>query len=343
MINRDLDKIEIPDNIDEFIDKGINKLKREKEKKVKKHYLKVCSMIAILSIFIIGAFFNSNLASASEGNAFESIFKYFETKLLSNSKISDIETNVNQTINSNNINITIESVACDDNYKVLNKDTFNIKESDIHKVSLQGQIKYTDSESSISTFTDNFSFIDENTLLIVEKYKISDLFNGVIPVDEFNLEVKLNSIEIIMVDEIDSTNKTKEYNGSWEFEVPVKKDLSESKNIDIKNIITDGTSIEDIELTPYELKITVKRDKNLPKAIVIFKDNNGNEIENISGHRINDETIIQTLNLPNVNAEYLVGYIKYVDEIHNDTCISCNDDNTHSHEIEMEEKIYLNN
>ena len=59
--------------------------KREKEKKVKKHYLKVCSMIAILSIFIIGAFFNSNLASASEGNAFESIFKYFETKLLSNS------------------------------------------------------------------------------------------------------------------------------------------------------------------------------------------------------------------------------------------------------------------
>ena len=87
MINRDLDKIEIPDNIDEFIDKGINKLKREKEKKVKKHYLKVCSMIAILSIFIIGAFFNSNLASASEGNAFESIFKYFETKLLSNSKI----------------------------------------------------------------------------------------------------------------------------------------------------------------------------------------------------------------------------------------------------------------
>ena len=348
MINRDLDKIEIPDNIDEFIDKGINKLKREKEKKVKKHYLKVCSMIAILSIFIIGAFFNSNLASASEGNAFESIFKYFETKLLSNSKISDIETNVNQTINSNNINITIESVACDDNYisisyKVLNKDTFNIKESDIHKVSLQGQIKYTDSESSISTFTDNFSFIDENNLLIVEKYRISDLFNGEIPVDEFNLEVKLNSIEIIMVDEIDSTNKTKEDNGSWEFEVPVKKDLSESKNIDIKNIITDGTSIEDIELTPYELKITVKRDKNLPKAIVTFKDNNGNEIENISGHRINDETIIQTLNLPNVNAEYLVGYIKYVDEIHNDTCISCNDDNTHSHEIEMEEKIYLNN
>ena len=96
------------------------------------------------------------------------------------------------------------------------------------------------------------------------------LFNGAIPVDEFNLEVKLNSIEIIMVDEIDSTNKTKEYNGSWEFEVPVKKDLSESKNIDIKNIITDGTSIEDIELTPYELKITVKRDKNLPKAIVHF-------------------------------------------------------------------------
>ena len=33
MINRDLDKIEIPDNIDEFIDKGINKLKREKEEK----------------------------------------------------------------------------------------------------------------------------------------------------------------------------------------------------------------------------------------------------------------------------------------------------------------------
>ena len=27
MINRDLDKIEIPDNIDEFIDKGINKLR----------------------------------------------------------------------------------------------------------------------------------------------------------------------------------------------------------------------------------------------------------------------------------------------------------------------------
>ena len=43
----------------------------------------------------------------------------------------------------------------------------------------------------------------------MEKYRISDLFNGPIPVDEFNLEVKLNSIEIIMVDEIDSTNKTK--------------------------------------------------------------------------------------------------------------------------------------
>ena len=74
-----------------------------------------------------------------------------------------------------------------------------------------------------------------------------------------------------MVDEIDSTNKTKEYNGSWEFEVPVKKDLSESKNIDIKNIITDGTSIEDIELTPYELKITVKRDKIFQKQQSLLK------------------------------------------------------------------------
>lgn len=33
MINRDLDKIEIPDNIDEFIDKGINKLKRRRRKR----------------------------------------------------------------------------------------------------------------------------------------------------------------------------------------------------------------------------------------------------------------------------------------------------------------------
>ena len=63
MINRDLDKIEIPDNIDEFIDKGINKLKREKEKKVKKHYLKVCSMIAILSIFIICLLYTSRFNS----------------------------------------------------------------------------------------------------------------------------------------------------------------------------------------------------------------------------------------------------------------------------------------
>lgn len=33
MINRDLDKIEIPDNIDEFIDKGINKLKGRRRKR----------------------------------------------------------------------------------------------------------------------------------------------------------------------------------------------------------------------------------------------------------------------------------------------------------------------
>ena len=37
MINRDLDKIEIPDNIDEYIEKGIKILKREKEKKMKQH------------------------------------------------------------------------------------------------------------------------------------------------------------------------------------------------------------------------------------------------------------------------------------------------------------------
>ena len=51
-----------------------------------------------------------------------------------------------------------------------------------------------------------------------------------------HLSKESNFPELAYQTVLDELITTKEYNGSWEFEVPVKKDLSESKNIDIKNI-----------------------------------------------------------------------------------------------------------
>ena len=349
MFNNELEQIEIPNNIDDFIDNGINRIKEEKFKSKKKPILKLCMIISLSFIFISGLFLNSTLANASDTNIFKSIFKFFEDKSPSNSKLSNIENNINKTVQSDNISITIDSVACDNNYisiayKVINYNSFNLTQNDIHKIFLNGSIKNLYNERITNTFSEKSTLIDDNTLLVIEKYTASDLFDSIIPDEEFTLEININSIDISKnIDGVQSgINPTEKFNGNWSFNIPIKKNLSQSTSLHVDGIITAGTKIEYAEATPYELRITINRDSSLPKAVIIFKDNNGNIIDTISGNRVDDETFMQILKLPNSSTEFIVGYINWVDTVHSDLCNNCNSDGTHSYEIEMEEKLFLN-
>ncbi|EJT5913937.1 DUF4179 domain-containing protein [Clostridium perfringens] len=310
MNKKDLDKISLPNNLDDIIDEAINMANEDKKKnKIKgKGYKKVFKNIAAGLAIITGIGVGTSTFVYGVPiikNAFERIQKEIWNK----GDYSKYATEVNQTVSNNGVGITLSEILCDGqnlyvSYVIESKEPFKyikykydpVKDYDITKeqaekiekmqldYAAEAKVSFTDSEldnSGVSGLEGRF--IDDHTFVGVEEYNLTSL-NMKIP-DEFEFTINFNTI----VEEGWNIERDKDnvLEGTWNFKVPVKVDKLLSKCIEVNAINNDGIGIKEVIATPIKLKVVTNgydREKN--DYWVRVYDEKGNILRTSSGEEL---------------------------------------------------------
>ncbi|EJT6664763.1 DUF4179 domain-containing protein [Clostridium perfringens] len=310
MNKKDLDKINLPNNLDDIIDEAINMAHEDKKKnKIKgKGYKKVFKNIAAGLAIIIGIGVGTSTFAYGVPiikNAFERIQKEIWNK----GDYSKYATEVNQTVSNNGVGITLSEILCDGqnlyvSYVIESKEPFKyikykydpVKDYDITKeqaekiekmqldYAAEAKVSFADSEldnSGVSGLEGRF--IDDHTFVGVEEYNLTSL-NMKIP-DEFEFTINFNAI----VEEGWNIERDKDnvLEGTWNFKVPVKVDKLLSKNIEVNAINNDGIGIKEIISTPIKLKVvTTGYDREKNDYWVRVYDEKGNILRTSNGEEL---------------------------------------------------------
>lgn len=312
-----LDSIKVPDNIDVFIDKGINKAEEKLNKQKRKTKKKIVSSVAagIIGVVIIGAF---NPVIASKIPVLKSAFEAVQNKIEYPGEYSNYATVINKTVSSEGVDITLSEVICDGRYlsvsfKVESKIPFKYIKYDyepsvdydltkeeankIEKRQLEyegsGRVDFSEYELNNSGIAGlDGKFLDEYTFVGVERYELNNLEK--IP-NEF--KYKLNINKLICNSWNPEKIKDQVILGSWNFEVPVKVTNVENKEI-ILNEKQNEYEIKKLSLTPFELIIESvnSRPHTYDGNRIRIKDENDNEYF-LLGRRINGEKDIMYIAL----------------------------------------------
>ena len=309
MNKKDLDKINLPKNLDDIIDNAINRANEDKNKnKINKGYNKVFKSIVAGLVIIIGI--GASTSTFAYGvplikNAFERI----QNEIWNKGDYSKYATEVNQTISNNGVEITLSEILCDGqnlyvSYVIKSKEPFKyikyrydpVKDYDITKeqaekieqmqldYGAEAKVSFTDSEldnSGISGLEGRF--IDDYTFVGVEEYNLTSL-NMRIP-DEFEFIINFNSI----VEEGWNSERDKDnvLEGNWNFKVPVKVDKSLSKCIEVNDMNKEGVGIKEVIATPIKLKlVTTGYDREKNNYWVRVYDEKGNILITSSGEEL---------------------------------------------------------
>ncbi|MEG0295835.1 MAG: DUF4179 domain-containing protein [Clostridium sp.] len=282
MNKREFLNIDIPSNIDESIDIGIERATIEMDKiKFKRNRITKIAVVASLSlIFILGV---SNPAFASKIPIVGSVFELIEENLHYSGNFSKYATSINETVSNNGVDITIAEVLCDGEglyvtYKVKSEEAFKFTSVESGDIDIKQLL--TEEEYSKVSFSDKglvsigFSglegeFIDEHTFVGMERYYLS-VIEEVIP-EKFDLQIKLTSIGTRS--RSDRSDK-QELKGTWEFKVPVTVDKTISKRIDVNYKNEQGYSLDSILITPVEVVVDITNPKDKGCFVRVVDDKN---------------------------------------------------------------------
>ncbi|MDM0447239.1 DUF4179 domain-containing protein [Clostridium perfringens] len=309
MNKKDLDKINLPNNLDDVIDEAINMAHEDKKKnKIKgKGYKKVFKNIAAGLAIIIGIGVGTSTFAYGVPvikNAFERIQKEIWNK----GNYSKYATEVNQTVSNNGVGITLSEILCDGqnlyvSYVIESKEPFKyikykydpVKDYDITKeqaekieqmqldYGAEAKVSFTDSEldnSGVSGLEGRF--IDNHTFVGVEEYNLTSL-NMRIP-DEFEFIINFNSI---VEEGWNERDKRHIFKGEWNFKVPVKVDKSLSKCIEVNDMNKEGVGIKEVIATPIKLKlVTTGYDREKNNYWIRVYDEKGNILRTSSGEEL---------------------------------------------------------
>lgn len=311
MNNNKFDSINIPNNIDNVIEKGVKKALEDKTNTRKTNKLiKVvaASMIGIITLGVV------NPALASKIPFIGNVFEEIEKNLHFPGNYSQYSTSVNETAYSNGIGVTLSDILCDGQslyvtYKIENEEPFkntsweNGKELDMNQLIISekyNKVDFSDEQLDNTGFAGlEGKFIDEYTFIGVQKYHLSSLKEE-IP-DEFTFSTKINIIENYAIN-----IKDKDYIkfGTWAFKIPVKvnKDL---KQIVAKDIKSNEMDINSISITPFDMIIenTYKKGIWSDYSITVYNDN-GKKIRMSESRASNDgKSDIYMLEAPNEDSK----------------------------------------
>lgn len=106
------------------------------------------------------------------------------------------------------------------------------------------------------------------------------------------------------------------YDGSWDFEIPVTVDASQTETTELNDVNEGGIGLKSVVKTPYELTFTQLYNENgNSNSILVALDANGNKLPYIdSGSTSTDQFAIQNRDISTVDV-YIVDYNEYMDHL----------------------------
>ena len=315
-MNNQFNNIKLPNNIDDVIDLGVEKACAQKKNKNKKFKIKVASTILIITttLTILGI---KNPAFASSIPLIGGIFEKLQDKINFSGNYKDYSSNINEISHSNGTSVTISEALCDGEslyitYKIESKKPFKyttsdeslinyidnsnigVKENELMQILEEGTIKTNFSNIEIPTATSGIqgTYLDKNTFIGAAKYDISEL-NTTIPKD-FKLNINLKALTLpSTLPELDKNiviHKNQVLFGNWKFSIPISTNESLVKIIDINKSNKNGSSLDRILITPFEIKLQGKTEKiqasklggETHQYVISLKDDKGDLISSSS-------------------------------------------------------------
>lgn len=283
MNKKDFNNIEIPKNIDVFIEDSFNNAYKLKNRKIIKKTLGIIA--SGLACFIILGITKPAIASAIP--PLQKLFEQLQNRLNNDGKDVNYITTVNQSIKDNGVEVTLTDVIFDGRYLyasyLVKSDTpFKREGIGISETQLlyehDENVSFTDEKLDSSGVAGiEGCFIDDNTFEGVEKYDLSSLKTP-IP-DNFEFEVLINLFRCIP--EVGDDRAELMRVGDWGFKVNVNTEEDSSKKIEIRSTNNEGIGIEDVIITPFEVIITSlhEEDTESRSYYVSITDEYGNSLD----------------------------------------------------------------
>lgn len=296
-MNKNYENISIPNNIDDFIDVGVKRavdLKNIKRKKLIRRNLGItaASLIIILTIGF------SNPAMAAKIPILGNVFQAIEKNIYYPSNYSEYSTSVNETSYSNGVGVTLSEILCDGQSLYV---TYNIESDKPFKYTSWGDAPLTMNQLITSEKYNkvDFShkeldntgfaglegkFIDDNTFVGMEKYKLSSLKTS-IP-DEFIFQVKYTSFE---THSLENDEKHDIKSGTWAFKIPVKVNKDIKRIVNLDNMGNDSVTLNSLSITPFDMifNLTYNKGKWSDYEVSIYDENR--EELNLSDSSIDED------------------------------------------------------
>lgn len=302
MNKKDLDKIKLPDNLDNIIEDAINMAEEDKKKgQGSKGYKKglgtIVAGLAIVTTLGIGT---TTLVYGVP--SIRSAFEKMQNFLTFKADYFNHATEINEKVYDNGLGITISEILCDgqnlyityvleskEPFKYLDEDEITQLNSEEYKESSKrkrpiwttqvvdeetvAKVSFTDEELDNSGVAGlEGTYLDDHTFVGVEQYKLSSL-KAEIP-DEFEFTVNYKKFSGPW-----PRHELSSIEGNWSFKVPVKVDKSLVKKIEVNDIGEEGIGVKEISVTPFEIRIlTGYRNDNNEYWIRVY-DEEGNILE----------------------------------------------------------------
>lgn len=267
MHNSEFDNIEIPEEIDLYIQKGLKKAVNEKRNRRNK-IIKVATCASIVG-FLLLSFSMDSVANRMPfiKDVYKEIRNSKKAEVISinfNEYFEDCLQEINQTVSAYGKTIKAESVLCDGkniaiSYIIKSDKKFEIDETMSQLISnsyikINNTSEYSFSSSGIEgAYTDDYTFVGTELLRLENKDSLPD---------EFNINVAF--------DNIDGDKDL------WEFNFVVKSDTSKNKIIKVNETKYKFT-LSTIEVRPLSLiieDIVPKDSKNTMYDVEVYDDKN---------------------------------------------------------------------
>lgn len=247
---------EVQNDIDAAIEKGMKRYEEFEMKKKEKNKKKCLGLAAGIAVVMTLGISNPAMAKKIPfiGSAFEKLEEFNKGKDYEKYAMA-----VNQKVQSNGIGITVSEAVSDGIYLYLtyviesdkafsNKVLEEAKEWEYGKqvlINWNANVDFSD-KSIDSSHNLVGKFIDENTFVGMEKYKLDDTKKEV--PNEFILKKNITYVDI---DGGELYNRKK---GNWNFEIPIKVNKDLTKTIEV-NKESNDYKINNIHVSPFEMII----------------------------------------------------------------------------------------
>lgn len=283
MNKKDFNNIEIPKNIDTFIEDSFNNAYKLKNRKRVKNTLGIIAS-GLVCFIVLGI---TKPAIASSIPPLQKIFEQLQDRLINDGKDVNYVTEVNKSIKNNGVEVTLTDIIFDGRYlyvsylvksdKPFKNEVIGISETQL-LYEHNEKVSFTDEELDSSGGAGiEGSFIDDNTFEGIEKYDLSSL-KAPIP-NKFEFEVLINLFRCIP--DVGDDRAELMRVGDWGFKVNVNMEEDLSKKIEINFTNNEGIGIKDVIITPFEVIITSMHEEDIESSSynVSITDEYGNSLD----------------------------------------------------------------